>query len=155
MIIHIPRISEDGSRFTGEEPAGILDLANNRLVRVEGPIQYDLFAQVVSHELIVNGSLKVRLAVECDRCAEFFSTSAEDSSFLRAYALSEGTETVDLTEDIREDILVNLPPFPLCSPDCKGLCQQCGKNLNAGPCSCKPRAGGSVGWSELDKLKLD
>ena len=111
--------------------------------------------EVALHELVVRGLLKVPLSARCRRCADFFSTTLRDSSFLRAYPVPEGTETVDLTDDIREDILVNLPVFPLCSPGCKGLCPQCGKNWNAGPCSCQPAPGGAGSWSALDGLKLE
>ncbi len=154
MIIEVPKINPDGDRFVGEEPASILDLSADKHLTAEGPIRYDFSVQVVSHELVVRGTLKLALRAECSRCADFVSTTVADLSFLRAYDVPVGTETVDLTGDIREDILVNLPTYPLCSPDCKGLCPRCGANWNRGPCACKrtPEAGG--GWDALDKLKL-
>ena len=155
MIIEVSKVSPEGDHFEGEEPASILELDQNPLVKPEGPICYDFHVEKVSHELLVTGTLKVKLSTECSRCADFFSTTMTDSSFLRAYAVPEGTETVDLTDDIREDILINLATFPLCSDTCKGLCLQCGKNLNEGPCSCKPASGKPGNWSELDKLKLE
>ena len=33
-------------------------------------------------------------------------------------------------------ILVDVPLVPLCADDCKGICPQCGKNLNEGACAC-------------------
>ena len=155
MIIEVSKVSPEGDHFEGEEPASILDLDQNPMVKPEGPVYYDFHVEKVTHELLVTGTLKVKLSMECSKCADFFSTTMTDSSFLRAYAVPEGTETVDLTEDIREDILVNLEPFPLCSPTCKGLCPQCGKNLNEGPCSCEPASGKPGNWSVLDKLKLE
>ena len=155
MIIEVSKVSPEGSRYEGEEPASILDLDRNPLIKPECPVYYDVHVQKVAHEILVTGTLKVKLSVECSRCADFFSTTLTDSSFLRAYEAPEGTEMVDVTEDIREDILVNLSPFPLCSDTCRGLCPQCGKNLNEGSCSCKPRAGKPGNWSALDKLKLE
>ena len=35
-------------------------------------------------------------------------------------------------------LIVDLPLQPLCDEDCQGLCPQCGKNLNDGPCGCEP-----------------
>jgi uncharacterized protein len=154
MIINVARIPLGGERIEGEEPAAILEMEKERLFRVEGPISYDLFTQKVGHELLVQGKLALPLAVECGRCTDFFSTILKVSSFLRAYAVPEGTETVDLTADIREDILVSLPVFSLCSSDCKGLCPTCGKNLNQGPCACKPKPGAGGTWSALDRLGL-
>ena len=155
MIIEVSKVSPEGDHFEGEEPASILDLDQNPMVKPEGPVYYDFHVEKVTHELLVTGTLKVKLSMECSKCADFFSTTMTDSSFLRAYAVPEGTETVDLTEDIREDIFVNLATFPLCSDTCKGLCLQCGKNLNEGPCSCKPASGKPGNWSALDKLKLE
>lgn len=41
-----------------------------------------------------------------------------------------------LEEIAREQALISLPMKPLCSEDCRGLCPECGKNLNAGDCAC-------------------
>lgn len=154
MIIEISKIPLEGGRYEGEEPSEILELGGDPVVRFETPIAYDFFVQKASHELVVQGSLTAGLSVRCSRCAEFSSTRLEDLSFLRAYPAPEGVESVDLTEDIREDILLHLPAFPLCSPTCRGLCPKCGKNLNKGPCGCKPDEGGTGAWSALDGLKL-
>lgn len=42
----------------------------------------------------------------------------------------------NLDELVSEDIFLELPERFLCSEDCKGICQSCGKNLNNEPCSC-------------------
>ena len=44
---------------------------------------------------------------------------------------------LDLDALAEEDVVLNLPSKVLCKDDCKGLCPQCGKNLNDGPCDCK------------------
>jgi uncharacterized protein len=43
---------------------------------------------------------------------------------------------VNLDDSFRQYLLLELPIQPLCRPDCAGLCPQCGKNLNEGPCGC-------------------
>jgi uncharacterized protein len=43
---------------------------------------------------------------------------------------------LDLTSMLREHVILSAPMQPLCSDDCLGLCAQCGKNLNEGPCQC-------------------
>jgi uncharacterized protein len=153
MLIEISKVPADGGLYEEEVPAAALDLDQDARVRVEGPISCRFRVQKVSGELVVQGSLLVPVSLECGRCASFFSTTLADLSFLRAYDVPEGTETVDLTADIREDMLLNLPAFPLCSPECRGLCPQCGHNLNEGPCACKPPAVKPDSWSALDKLK--
>jgi uncharacterized protein len=44
---------------------------------------------------------------------------------------------VDLTETIRQDILIQQPLQPLCQPDCPGLCVSCGRELSSGTCDCQ------------------
>lgn len=45
-------------------------------------------------------------------------------------------DAIDLTDAIRENILLELPMKPLCQEDCKGLCPTCGTNLNESTCGC-------------------
>jgi uncharacterized protein len=97
--------------------------------------------------------LSVPLKAHCARCTQIFSTTVTDSGFLRDFSGIQGTEEVDVTEDIREAILLSLPHFPLCDESCKGLCPRCGKSLNGAPCGCgKIETGGA--WSALNSLKL-
>lgn len=152
MIIEIPRISPDGSRYCGEESSSILDLEGEKGICPDSGIAYDLMVQIVSGRLIVQGALSASLNMECSRCTDFFSTTIRDSSFLRAYDISEETEKVDITADLREAVLLNLPNFPVCKAECKGLCPMCGKNLNEGSCGCRmPRLNNA--WDLLDGLE--
>ena len=43
---------------------------------------------------------------------------------------------LDLNEAVRQYREVSMLMQPLCRADCEGLCPQCGKDLNAGPCEC-------------------
>lgn len=45
-------------------------------------------------------------------------------------------DLVDLSELVRQVLVLNVPWHSLCRPDCAGLCPRCGKNLNKGPCGC-------------------
>ncbi len=58
---------------------------------------------------------------------------------------------IDLTEAIRQYLLLAIPMKPLCREDCAGLCSNCGHNLNQGPCGC-PVKQVDPRWSELSKL---
>ena len=58
---------------------------------------------------------------------------------------------LDLTEAVRQYLLIALPIKPLCDEDCAGLCPDCGEDLNKGPCDCPPREI-DARWSELSKL---
>ena len=153
MKIMVERIPEEGSTYEGSEPGATLDMDSDSFVRVQGDVQYSLYAQHVSDELIVRGTLSVELGLQCTRCAEFFSTTVTDSDFLRAYPASKETDSVEISPDMREDILLHIPSFPVCSDECRGLCTQCGADLNKGPCSCAEETQPSP-WSALDNLNL-
>jgi uncharacterized protein len=63
-------------------------------------------------------------------------------------------KTIDLAPALREQILLGVPPPPLCDEACKGLCPSCGKDLNAGDCGCvkttlDPR------WAALKSIQLE
>ena len=153
MIISVARIPEQGLKFKEEEPGEILGFGEGNEFRAAGPVSCDLYAQVVDEILIVRGTLSVPVEARCARCTQIFSTTVADSGFLRDFPGIQGTEEVDVTEDIREAIMLSLPRFPLCDEDCKGLCPHCGKDLNGGPCGCRAiEEGGS--WGALNSLKL-
>lgn len=153
MIIEIDQIPEEGLRLEGDEPAEMLGLSEGDDFCASGPVHYKLFVQLVSGGLLVRGDLSAEVETHCARCSQIFSTRVGDSSFLRDYSEVREADKVDITEDMREDILLNLPHFPLCSETCKGLCVHCGKNLNDGPCGCSNQEGGGA-WEALDSLNF-
>ncbi len=83
----------------------------------------------------------------CSRCAEEFKKSFEfeiEHLLARELVNEENDDYIivenavlDLDELVCEDIILSLPSRYLCREDCKGLCSNCGKNLNNGICDCK------------------
>lgn len=153
MKILVARIPEEGAAFEGSDPGAILQVENDPLVRKAGDVRYELYVQRVSEELVVRGTLAAELELRCARCSEFFSTTVAVSDFLRAYPAPKGIDSVDITEDLREEILLHVQGFSVCSEDCKGICPQCGVDLNKGSCTCRIEEGPTP-WSALDNLSL-
>jgi len=131
---------------------GMLPLAASP--RVAGEIRNR--AGVVTLE----GSARVRLNAACDRCAAPFEYSADvplEHTLVLSLNREDGGDLI-LLEGTRfspdslvwEDIVLSMPPKLLCKPDCAGLCQRCGRNLNEGPCECKPE--GDPRWAALQDL---
>ena len=153
MKILVARIPAEGSHCEGTDPGEIMEIADDPFVRVAGDVRYDLYAQRVSEELVVRGTLSVDLDLRCTRCTEFFSTTVAVSGFLRAYSASKDVDSVDIAADMREDLLLHIPAFPVCDEGCRGLCAQCGADLNKGSCGCgtgeRPNP-----WAALDSLDL-
>jgi uncharacterized protein len=57
---------------------------------------------------------------------------------------------LDLTEVLRQDVLLELPMHVLCREDCRGLCPECGTNLNDSICNCDRDVDSR--WSSLTDL---
>lgn len=142
-----------------------------------------VFIQQLSDNLNLKGSLHINLKPHCDRCGELFlfpfnlsiqmnlvpsyqrqktqktrlskeeeinktALSDEDLNF----AFYEGVE-IDLQNILREQMVLALPIQFLCSQDCRGLCLQCGVNLNVTSCTCLPPEPVDPRWEALKQWK--
>jgi uncharacterized protein len=96
--------------------------------------------------LYASARLEARTSSECSRCLTEFAQTVT-SRFTELYHYPRETAhqdgniipedlNLDFSAVVREDMLLSLPLQPLCRPDCKGLCPNCGKNWNEGPCDC-------------------
>ncbi len=98
--------------------------------------------------IVVQGTLHTRTAVDCTRCLTSFNLLFEvEISDLFVYppppsldppnlnVVDEGG-FIDLAPLVREEGILAIPMQALCRPECKGLCSQCGQNLNEKTCDC-------------------
>lgn len=153
MIVDVSKVPDQGMSLEGSDPGDILEFGPQDEFRAAGPVFYDFYVQVVDGLLIVRGSVSAELEAHCARCTQIFSTTAADSGFLRDFPVPQGAEKVDVTADLREAILLNLPRFPVCDEACRGLCPGCGKDLNKGECECGGTAEEGP-WAGLNNLKI-
>ena len=120
-------------------------------------LHFRLHIAAAKNDIVATGELEADVEALCDRCAEFAPLSLFTDDVIHTFKNALG-QPIDLTEGIREDILLTFPQSFHCSEDCKGLCPVCGQNLNEGQCSCSAQSGGdSVDdnpWSVLDGLEL-
>ncbi|MCD7947246.1 MAG: DUF177 domain-containing protein [Oscillospiraceae bacterium] len=98
--------------------------------------------------LLLEGVAESILDLPCDRClkpmekemrvpVEFMlSEHLEEEESDTILPLEDGA--IDLDEVFTTAVVLALDAKHLCSEDCKGLCPQCGADLNEGPCACKP-----------------
>ncbi len=108
----------------------------------------------------MTGSASVPLATGCARCLDDVSVTLSVRDLCFHFEKVKDLE-VDLTEDVREELLLAVPSCFYCSPDCKGICPMCGANLNHETCSCgdapaEPEFGSDAPspWDQLDALNL-
>jgi len=71
---------------------------------------------------------------ECGKClCEFEADIEKKDQFI--YTLT-GEHVINISDDIKDSIIIDYPIKMVCKEDCKGLCANCGKNLNHGQCDC-------------------
>ena len=156
LTFNIRHVDEKDLRLEGELPVEELDLdLRDEVMSVTGPLEYDLEAQRLEGGILVTGSLRLPMQYECVRCLKPFSQSLELPDWTCHLALTGeeqvevNNDVVDLTPQIREDILLALPQHPLCKDECGGL------KLPASMKEPSPKSEETTSaWDELNKLKL-
>ncbi|OGX26980.1 MAG: hypothetical protein A3J51_06270 [Omnitrophica WOR_2 bacterium RIFCSPHIGHO2_02_FULL_45_21] len=104
-------------------------------IKILSAIEIKAEALKLRDNLDVKIDLKTMALMQCSRCL----TNTEvilQKDFRLDYIISKHDSFVDLSEDIRQEIILDYPLKPLCKSSCKGLCVKCGKNLNEGDCKC-------------------
>lgn len=150
MKVHVLQIPPDGAHYEGEIPGEVLDLNDMDIARSVGPIRYVLDVGVSDGGLWARGTVSAPVECRCVRCLESFRRSLDVPDFSFQVDL-EGREMVDLTEHIREDILLALPAHPHCDWDGKKVCKVRFSTTQAAD---KPLEEAPDAWKELDNLKL-
>lgn len=104
------------------------------------PVELDLRLEAVVEGVLITGTASAQLVGECVRCLTEVTDDVEvDVQELFTYAESEADdeeashldgELADLEPVLRDAIVLDLPFQPVCRPDCRGLCPECGRDLN-------------------------
>lgn len=111
-----------------------------------------------------HGRIEGDVALECSRCLTDTRAHVSDEAHLifaergdentddpDVYLLDPNDRELDLRPALREQWLLAAPSFAVCREDCKGLCPRCGKDLNAGSCTCEDKSS-DPRWDALRKL---
>ena len=104
-------------------------------VTVAGPVTIGYSVFLEGEELAARLAIHCLRRLVCARCLVQFEDEFSKEADL-VYPIRGATE-VDLTDDIRQEIVMEYPMKPLCRESCKGFCSQCGQNLNEATCDCK------------------
>jgi uncharacterized metal-binding protein YceD (DUF177 family) len=152
MKIHLKQIPREQSHLEGEEDCPIPELAAEG-IRCAAPLRYKLDVGVSAGALWANGTLSQPVELRCVSCLEPFVHTIEVRSFAVHIELT-GPEMIDLMPFIREDILLNLPPYPHCDRDGGRVCKGPILRRNKDTDEIESTAPRPPVWSKLDKLKL-
>lgn len=163
MLIKINNLKEGTHQYKLDEPIESVGLDEPFIDKVN--IHLDL--QKLHNQIVLKTELKINARFECDRCnSDFIAILVTDYKMVYLFGSNDedNKDSVDviylpadaseirLEAEIRDYALLAIPMKKLCKEDCKGLCLECGKNLNEGACSCgnhdvDPR------WLPLKELK--
>jgi len=99
------------------------------------PIEILVKAERVTNVVVAHVEVLARVAYTCSRCLEDVERESHDQ-FKFEYPVEKATEFIDIGEDLRQELILNLPSKVLCREDCRGICPHCGANLNDEKCDC-------------------
>lgn len=164
MKISIDQIKDKPLLLQAEEPVEsfplLMTMQDEAACRFTSPVRYDLTVAREFDHLRVAGKIGVTVELTCSRCLAAFEkplSSALTIIYRRGtpdeIPLEEETELsvqdlvstvysgdeLDLGHEIAEQIAIEVPFRPLCDEACKGLCPDCGTDLNRSSCSCPDR----------------
>jgi uncharacterized protein len=127
--------------------------------RVASPVDVSIDVEKAGDGVFrVTGRAVTRLQMECGRCLDEFEVPV-DARFELRYVPQPDTAAdqedeigeddlttsfykegaLDVIEMLREQFQLALPMKPLCAESCRGLCPECGANLNRAACECRPK----------------
>ncbi|CCQ92373.1 conserved hypothetical protein [[Clostridium] ultunense Esp] len=112
--------------FSGEA------LYTQRLVKMKGELRFDATLACSRCLKPLRESFTIPIQEYFAQKGDHLTTTLEEDEINR-YSGDE----IDLLPPLKEWVLLSLPPYPLCSPDCKGLCPICGANRNEKECGCE------------------
>ena len=155
-FVDLKDLAHEKILFSASFDPGVVDFGSES-VRQVGPLDWSASAERAGAEIRINGTLTTSIECPCSRCLEAARTAISKPFDLffreRDEAMFDEDEEIELNEEdtrtafftgtklaiadiLREQILLALPMKALCRLDCKGLCPECGMNLNSGTCTC-------------------
>ena len=178
MLIEIEELERHPIDFREELPPGSIDFGPDAtqatVLKATGRAQL-VQERHGKHRIIsdirLDGELSTSLELVCARCLEpvVEKVARKFDLLYRPQGADAGKEEMSVTaaeaevsyyqgeglllEDVlREQVLLAVPLKAICREDCKGLCPQCGKNLNLEKCSCV-NAMADPRWGALKDLR--
>ena len=138
-------------------PGLVLEMGH---VADEGAVHAELLLESILEGIYVSGTVVGAWTFECRRClTEFTDPFSVEVADVYAYEQPDDDEGyqieaahIDLVPMIRDAVLLAAPLNPLHDPGCKGLCAECGQDLNVADCGHRPERV-SLAWEPLKRLR--
>ena len=162
MKIQVGGLSEGVHQFHFDAKASEVGLGEEF-----SDVHADVALDKTPNQITLNVTIHTAADFVCDRCTAPFE-SGLDARYRMHYiwtnedagqydvaevqVIPQGTSVIDITEDVRQTVLIAIPFKLLCREDCLGLCPHCGKDLNEGPCDCRSEEV-DTRWEKLRALQ--
>lgn len=144
------------------------EVASTEELSCVGPVVGELEVENSGSLLLLRGNLRAKARLTCVRCLAAFERPLEmtiEEEFATGQTQPEVSTidrdepeasamadfVLDVAELVRQQLLLGIPMASVCRHDCRGICPNCGQNLNEGSCTCAAEAIDSR-WSQLANL---
>ena len=144
MLIHLVEAFNRTDQVIIEETFTdfVYDDGVNKIPTVDGLKCKVVIKKLVKNEITIEGSADMKLVIPCDRCTKEVATDI-NTKFSRDIHFNidediiylDGAE-LDLLKFLTLELIQEFPQKVLCLEECKGLCYQCGADLNNHDCTC-------------------
>ena len=174
MILDLFETTPDYTGITIDADAAQLELPGDEFF-IDGPVRVELALNRSEDIVHVVLNARATFVLECVRCLERFRQNIEGtvSFVVRRLKIGEtipetmeegkgldeegliflkyNERSIDITDFVRDAVILSVPVKPICAEQCRGICPICGQNKNVGDCTCAenrpdPR------WQSLSKL---
>ena len=139
LIINIKNIPPEGLERVLEFDPKDLDLKiedpAETAVAFEGLLKLDISIEIAASELIIRSRMEYTLKLICSRCLYEFKLPFDKNCILN-YNI-QNSDSIDISDSIREEVILSYPQKPLCREGCAGICLTCRVNLNREECKCR------------------
>lgn len=134
MKIFVKQIPETGMSIDQTVTSKDLDLPSELLFCV-APLAIHGEFEHVGDEVLARITVRGKYRLSCVKCLDEFEIEKTDR-FNLVFDIEPGTECFDFTGDVRDELILAVSLNPVCRDNCKGLCLDCGVNLNSEKCKC-------------------
>ncbi len=161
LVIDLQMLPPEGRQLSGHIESGVFHLEDGGPKAVS-PLLYDIHVFREGDVLAVTGSISADFEMQCVRCLEPFTHRIAFDDYSAEEEIGENSASVDLTERLRDDILLALPGHPHCDESelTTRPCPAAGRFLPASSYSPLHPEDADEGdrshlWDALNQLKID
>jgi len=134
MKIEVDKIKREPLRICEDIPAGNWDIDSFDIKFLKNIRLVGDFCKI-DKEILVDIRVTLNRLITCSRCLKEVEQKINKNFELSYDAVGLG-EYLEVDKDVREELLLDFPMKVLCKPDCKGICPECGVDLNNQECAC-------------------